>query len=87
MSLLGTWMAGGVVVPMHYKHPSDELQYYADQSESSLVIAHPDFYNTATALNKLVMTSDNRADELAGYVDVDAEVREVLVRDGRGSGP
>ena len=34
------------------------------------MIAHPDFHDTATALNKLVMTSNNKADGM----DVDAEV-------------
>ena len=42
VGLLATWMAGGIAVPMHFKHPMEELQYYADNSESSLVITSPD---------------------------------------------
>jgi len=39
----GIWRAGGVAVPLCLQHPPPELEYTIDDSQSSIVIAHPDF--------------------------------------------
>ncbi|CAH1780093.1 unnamed protein product, partial [Owenia fusiformis] len=34
-----TWMAGGVAVPLYKNHPSSEMEYFIENSESAVVIA------------------------------------------------
>lgn len=39
----GIWRAGGVAVPLCTLHPQPELEYVVENSEASIVVAHPDF--------------------------------------------
>jgi malonyl-CoA/methylmalonyl-CoA synthetase len=39
----GIWRAGGIAVPLCISHPRPELEYVITHSETSLIVAHPDF--------------------------------------------
>ncbi|MBV1883892.1 MAG: acyl-CoA synthetase [Pseudomonadales bacterium] len=39
----GTWLAGGIAVPLCTMHPTPELEYVIDNAEVDIIITHPDF--------------------------------------------
>ena len=39
----GIWRAGGIAVPFAVSHPDVELEYTVDDSDASIVVAHPQF--------------------------------------------
>lgn len=41
-TLLGTWRAGGVAVPLCLSHPAPEIAYVLDDTGASIVVADPD---------------------------------------------
>ncbi|XP_049720115.1 malonate--CoA ligase ACSF3, mitochondrial isoform X1 [Elephas maximus indicus] len=36
-----SWMSGGIAVPLHSKHPATQLEYFIQDSRSSVVVAGP----------------------------------------------
>lgn len=38
-----SWMSGGIAVPLYRKHPVQELEYFIQDSQSSLIIAAEEF--------------------------------------------
>ncbi len=43
----GIWRAGGVAVPLAVSHPATELRHVITDADASVVIAHPDLWETA----------------------------------------
>jgi malonyl-CoA/methylmalonyl-CoA synthetase len=41
--LWGTWLAGGIAVPLCISHPLPEIEYVVADSEAEILIAHPEF--------------------------------------------
>src|SRR5690606_9279845 len=39
----GIWRAGGVAVPLCTLHPANELAYVIEDSDASVVVAHPQY--------------------------------------------
>jgi malonyl-CoA/methylmalonyl-CoA synthetase len=39
----GVWRAGGIAVPLCVLHPEPELAYVIDDSQASIVVAHPEY--------------------------------------------
>ncbi|MFC2169548.1 acyl-CoA synthetase [Acidobacteriota bacterium] len=39
----GIWRAGGIAVPLSVLHPRPELEYVVQDSDASILVAHPDF--------------------------------------------
>lgn len=39
----GIWRAGGIAVPLCTMHPASELAYVIEDSDASIVIAHPQY--------------------------------------------
>src|SRR5690606_34307075 len=39
----GIWRAGGVAVPLCTMHPASELTYVIEDSDASIVVAHPQY--------------------------------------------
>ncbi|XP_058530022.1 malonate--CoA ligase ACSF3, mitochondrial isoform X2 [Ochotona princeps] len=37
-----SWMSGGIAVPLYRKHPAAQLEYYIQDSQSSVVVASPE---------------------------------------------
>lgn len=37
-----SWMSGGIAVPLYRKHPAAQLEYYIQDSQSSVVVAGPE---------------------------------------------
>lgn len=48
---LSIWMCDSAVVPLSPKHPIAELEYFVKQSRSQLIVAHPQFKQTAAELS------------------------------------
>lgn len=46
----GTWLAGGVIVPLCLTHPLAEMAYMVGDAEVSVIVAHPQFEATALEL-------------------------------------
>ncbi|KAL5021413.1 hypothetical protein ScPMuIL_000568 [Solemya velum] len=44
------WMAGGVAVPLCKVHPQTELEYYVENSKSSILIASEEFEETLSSM-------------------------------------
>lgn len=49
-ALWGTWLAGGFAVPLCLTHPAAELDYVLADSDTSILIAHPQFRDVAAPL-------------------------------------
>lgn len=49
-ALWGAWLAGGFAVPLCLTHPPAELDYVLADSDTSILVAHPQFRETAAAL-------------------------------------
>lgn len=49
-SLLGTWIAGGVAVPLYPRSAITELRYIVDDSEADFLLVHPSLQDTSTAI-------------------------------------
>ncbi|MFM8894177.1 MAG: AMP-binding protein, partial [Actinomycetales bacterium] len=49
-ALFGAWSAGAIVVPLHHRHPADELAYRLDDAQVSIVLATDELGSMARAL-------------------------------------
>ena len=49
-ALLGTWLAGGVAVPLHPDHPGPELRYYLEDAGVSVLVFSEVFGDVARSL-------------------------------------
>jgi malonyl-CoA/methylmalonyl-CoA synthetase len=49
-ALFGAWSAGAIVVPLHHRHPADELAYRLDDAQVSIVLATDELGSMAHAL-------------------------------------
>lgn len=65
VSLFGIWRAGGVAVPLSKSHPQSELQYFIEDSQSSLVLSSDNYQNVLQPIaeklnipNKIVKEND-----------------------------
>ncbi|KAM6223832.1 malonate--CoA ligase ACSF3, mitochondrial [Rhynchocyon petersi] len=38
-----SWMSGGIAVPLHSKHPVPQLEYFIQDSQSTVVVANPEY--------------------------------------------
>lgn len=43
----GTWLAGGIAVPLCLTHPRTEMEHVISDSDASILIAHPEFAEIA----------------------------------------
>ena len=50
-ALFGSWSVGAVVVPLHHRHPEDELAYRLEDAQVSVVLASVGLGPLATALS------------------------------------
>ena len=46
----GIWRSGGIAVPLCTSHPQPELEYVIDDTQASVIIAHPQFEPTLASL-------------------------------------
>lgn len=49
-ALFGAWSVGAVIVPLHHRHPEDELVYRLEDAEVSVVLCTEDLRSEAQAL-------------------------------------
>uniref|UniRef100_F7CST0 Acyl-CoA synthetase family member 3 n=1 Tax=Ornithorhynchus anatinus TaxID=9258 RepID=F7CST0_ORNAN len=49
-----SWMSGGIAVPLYRKHPASELEYFIQDSQSSLVIAGEEYVDLLTPVVKKI---------------------------------
>nr|XP_033796080.1 malonate--CoA ligase ACSF3, mitochondrial isoform X1 [Geotrypetes seraphini]XP_033796081.1 malonate--CoA ligase ACSF3, mitochondrial isoform X1 [Geotrypetes seraphini] len=47
-----SWMSGAITVPLSWKHPSPELEYFIQDSQSCLVIAEEGYAETVAPITK-----------------------------------
>lgn len=50
----GIWMAGGIAVPLCVLHPLPSIQYVLEDTEAEMVIAHPDYIDFLSPLEKRI---------------------------------
>ncbi|MBI5425777.1 MAG: AMP-binding protein [Opitutae bacterium] len=82
----GTWLAGGVIVPLCLTHPLAEMAYMVGDAEVSVIVAHPQFEAMARELAatrsvRVVSTLEFRADSVrAGRLpEVGANQRAMII--------
>ena len=69
--LLGIWKAGHVAVPLCKTHPSQTLEYYVKDSESSAIVA------TRNLIDKVLpFCKDSQNHQLVAYEDIIQEKEE-----------
>jgi malonyl-CoA/methylmalonyl-CoA synthetase len=80
----GIWRAGGLAVPLCPQHPAPELAHVLDDSNASIVIAHPDYeaiLRPLAAERKLrfLLTTELRQADAGKLPDVDAGRRAMML--------
>jgi malonyl-CoA/methylmalonyl-CoA synthetase len=50
----GIWIAGGIAVPLCVLHPLPSIQYVLEDTEAEMVIAHPDYIDFLSPLEKRI---------------------------------
>lgn len=53
----GIWMAGGIAVPLCVLHPLPSIQYVLEDTKAEMVIAHPDYIDFLSPLEKRIGVS------------------------------
>ncbi|WP_422082774.1 acyl-CoA synthetase [Ulvibacterium sp.] len=53
----GIWMAGGIAVPLCVLHPLPSIQYVLEDTQAEMVIAHPDYIDFLSPLEKQIGVS------------------------------
>ncbi|WP_299533616.1 acyl-CoA synthetase [Ulvibacterium sp.] len=53
----GIWMAGGIAVPLCVLHPLPSIQYVLEDTQPEMVIAHPDYIDFLSPLEKQIGVS------------------------------
>ncbi len=80
----GIWMAGGIAVPLCVLHPLPSIQYVLEDTQSKMVIAHPDYIDFLSPLKKQIGVSiialriilQNRSTQLP---NIDPEQRAMIL--------
>lgn len=81
----GIWRAGGIAVPLCTMHPAGELAYVIENSDASIVVAHPEYESllrpVAEQLNRrFYLTTELQEKEVAGTLpEVDPERAAMIV--------
>jgi malonyl-CoA/methylmalonyl-CoA synthetase len=81
----GVWWAGGVVVPLCTTHPLPEIEYAIDDSDSSIVIYHPQFRDFLKPImqsygpTKFIVTSDLLGSSTVSLPTISQERRAMIV--------
>lgn len=81
----GIWRAGGIAVPLCTMHPANELAYVIENSDASIVIAHPEYESllrpVAERLNRrFFLTTEFNETKASGTLpDVDPERAAMIV--------
>lgn len=82
-AVLGTWAAGGVVVPLHVGHPEPELAHPVVDAEVGVVLAEEDLVDLAGRLARrtgaAVVPSDGRRAMVAPSIAVDGRDDALIV--------
>lgn len=76
-AMFGAWSVGAIVVPLHHRHPEDELAYRLDDAQVSVVLCaaelRPMAHSLAARVGAAVMTVP-RPGAADGGEDVDVDV-------------
>lgn len=78
----GTWLAGGISVPLCLTHPKPEMDYVLQDAGVSTLIAHPDFEETAQKLDgppTLLSTRDLDGDEAREFPELTPDRRAMII--------
>ena len=83
----GIWRAGGIAVPLAVSHPPPELEYAIGDSDSRVVVVHPDFTQTLGAVHlppSVHTVTTTEALSGASHIrsrlpDIDAELSAMMV--------
>ena len=80
----GIWRAGGIAVPLCELHPPPEWRYIIEDTEASMIIAHPDYASriesTASDLGlPLLLTTEFSATESSALPSLDPERRAMIL--------
>jgi malonyl-CoA/methylmalonyl-CoA synthetase len=81
----GVWRAGGVVVPLCTTHPLPEIEYAIDDSDSSIVIYHPQFREFLNPImqnygaTKFIVTTDLLSSSTVSLPTISQERRAMIV--------
>ena len=80
----GIWQAGGVALPLCVSHPPPELEYVIADSNSQVVVAHPDFKDvllpiTTSRKVPLHLTSDIPSSGRSSFPDVNINRRAMIL--------
>ncbi len=80
----GIWRAGGVAVPLCTMHPAAELAYFVEDSDASVVVAHPEFAERLRPIAKVqgrrfMLTTEVMAAEPAGLPNVAGDRAAMIV--------
>ncbi|HMB91288.1 MAG TPA: acyl-CoA synthetase [Rhodothermales bacterium] len=82
--LWGIWRAGGIAVPICLSHPLPEIEYVLDDTEASIIVAHPDFgekvFPAAEPRGlRLVLTTNALTTAKSDLPDVDPARRAMIL--------
>ena len=82
--LWGIWRAGGVAVPLCLSHPLPEIEYVLEDTEASIVVAHPDFEEQLRPAAKarglrFVRTTDALAAATSDLPDINPARRAMML--------
>lgn len=80
----GTWIAGGIAVPLCLQHPTPELEYTITDSDASIVVAHPDWVERVDEVAKkgnrrLLLTTALSADSAVRLPDLTTDRRAMMI--------
>ncbi|MFQ5941394.1 MAG: acyl-CoA synthetase [Nitrososphaerales archaeon] len=80
----GVWRAGGIVVPLSPLHPTPELEYFIDNSTSSIVVVHPVFEEKLRPLAKdrglrFILTTDALGADQTDLPKIDVNRRAMIL--------
>ncbi len=80
----GIWRAGGIAVPLCTMHPASEIAYSIEDSDASIVIAHPEYEEILRPVagklkRKFLLTTELQNGETGDLPDVSPDCAAMIV--------
>jgi len=80
----GTWLAGGVAVPLCTAHPKPELEYVIDNAEADVLVTHPEYMALVAPIARerelrLIDIAAVGEPEVVPLPEIDPERRSMIV--------